>query len=96
MKIHLIGIGGIGVSALAQYYLAKGHTVSGSDLVASEITEFVKEKGVKVIIGNLAENISSDVDLVVHSPAVKETNSELAKAKALGIRHRVILKRLGI
>ena len=42
MKIHLIGIGGIGVSALAQYYLSKGHKVSGSDLVASEITDFLK------------------------------------------------------
>ena len=41
MKIHLIGIGGIGVSALAQYYLSKGHEVSGSDLVASEITDLV-------------------------------------------------------
>ena len=45
MKIHLIGIGGIGVSALGQYYLSKGHEVSGSDLVASEITDLVKSKG---------------------------------------------------
>ena len=42
MKIHCIGIGGIGISALAQYYLAKDHQVSGSDLVASETTEFLK------------------------------------------------------
>ena len=40
MKIHCIGIGGIGVSALAQYYLEKGHQVSGSDLAESEITDF--------------------------------------------------------
>jgi UDP-N-acetylmuramate--alanine ligase len=50
MKVHLIGIGGIGVSALAQYYLAKGDDVSGSDLVASEITDFLKNKGVKINI----------------------------------------------
>jgi len=51
MKIYLIGIGGIGVSALAQYYLSKGDEVSGSDLVASEITDFLKKKLVKIKIG---------------------------------------------
>ena len=45
MKVHFIGIGGIGVSALAQYYLAKRHQVSGSDLVSSEIIELLKKKG---------------------------------------------------
>ena len=59
MKIHLIGIGGIGVSALAQYYLSNGDEVSGSDLVASEITDFLKNKGVKIFIGNAPENIFS-------------------------------------
>jgi UDP-N-acetylmuramate--alanine ligase len=86
MKIHLIGIGGIGVSALAQYYLSKNHQVSGSDLAASEITEMLEAKGVKVIIGNSAENISDDINLVVHSPAVKESNLELAQAKEFGIK----------
>ena len=80
MKIHFIGIGGIGVSALAQYYLAKGHEISGSDLVASEITEYLEKKGVKIIIGNSAENISQDLDLVVYSPAVKKDNPELIEA----------------
>jgi len=86
MKIHLIGIGGIGVSALAQYYLAKGHTVSGSDLVASEITDLAEQKGVNVIIGNFAENISAGTDLVVYSPAVKLENLELKFYKDKGIR----------
>ncbi|MGA2417664.1 MAG: UDP-N-acetylmuramate--L-alanine ligase [Candidatus Staskawiczbacteria bacterium] len=86
MKIHLIGIGGIGVSALAQYYLSKGHQVSGSDLAASEITDLLKEKGIKIIIGNFAKNIKNDFDLVVHSPAVKADNPEYKKAKELGIK----------
>ncbi len=82
MKIHLIGIGGIGVSALAQYYLSKEHEVSGSDLVASELTDFLKEKGAKIKIGeHKAKNISKDLDLVVYSPAVKNDNLELLKAK---------------
>lgn len=81
MKIHLIGIGGIGVSALAQYYLSKGHQVSGSDLVTSEITDFLIEKGIKVTIGNSAENISLNMDLIVYSPAVKKDNPEIVQAK---------------
>src|SRR3989344_5945533 len=85
MKIHLIGIGGIGVSALAQYYLAKGHEVSGSDLTPSEITDFLKGKGVKIIIGNFAKNVEKDLDLVVYSPAVKKENKEIAQA----IKHKI-------
>ena len=86
MKIHLIGIGGIGVSALAQYYLSKGHQVTGSDLVASEITDLLEGKGIKVTIGNFAENIQNDFDLVVHSPAVKPDNPEYKMAKDFGIK----------
>ena len=47
-KIHLIGIGGIGVSALAQYYLSQGHEVTGSDLTMSEITDYLEKLGVKI------------------------------------------------
>ncbi|MGD0576894.1 MAG: UDP-N-acetylmuramate--L-alanine ligase [Candidatus Staskawiczbacteria bacterium] len=95
MKIHLIGIGGIGVSALAQYYLSKGHEISGSDLVASEITDFLKNKNIKIIIGNSAENIKQDFDLVVYSPAVKSDNPELKKAKELGIKTQSYPEALG-
>src|SRR3989344_9247982 len=86
MKIHFIGIGGIGVSALAQYYLEKGHEISGSDLAASEITDFLAKKGIKIFIGNDSENISKDLDVVVYSPAIKPENFELAAAKALDIK----------
>jgi len=95
MKIHLIGIGGIGVSALAQYYLAKGHEVSGSDLVASEITDFLIEKGIKVSIGNFAKNVENDFSLVVHSPAVKADNPEYKRAKELGIKTQSYPEALG-
>lgn len=74
------------MSALAQYYLSKGHRVSGSDLVASEITDLVKSKGARVFIGNFAKNISKDLDLVVHSPAVKPDNPEYQAAKKFGIK----------
>ncbi len=95
MRIHLIGIGGIGVSALAQYYISKGHQVSGSDLVASEITDFMEKKGVKVYIGNSAENVASNIELVVYSPAVKQDNPEYKMARELGIKLQTYPEALG-
>ncbi len=82
MKVHFIGIGGIGVSALAQYYLAKGHRVSGSDLNSSEITDFLKKKGIKIFIGpHKTSNLPKNVDLVIYSPAVQSNNPELKEAR---------------
>jgi len=78
LKIHFIGIGGIGVSALAKYYLEKGAKVTGSDLVSSEITEALKKLGAKIFIGkHKAKNLAEDVDLVIYSPAVQKSNPEL-------------------
>jgi len=95
MKIYLIGIGGIGVSALAQYYLSKGNEVSGSDLVASEITDSLKEKGIKIFIGNDVKNISKGLDLVIYSPAVGQSNQELLAAKELKIKCQSYPEALG-
>lgn len=95
MKVHFIGIGGIGVSALAQYYLAKRHQVSGSDLVACEITDFLKKKGVKIFIRNKAENIKKDLNLVIYSPAVKADNPELMQAKIYKIKSKSYPESLG-
>jgi UDP-N-acetylmuramate--alanine ligase len=65
MKIHFIGIGGIGVSALARYYLAQGNEVSGSDLVSSEITKALEKLGAKIFIGkHKAKNLPRDANLV--------------------------------
>lgn len=96
MKVYFIGIGGIGVSALVQYYLSKGHIVSGADLVSSEIVEFLKEKGVKIIIGPHSENnLSNDTDLVIYSPAVNNSNPEYKKAKELDIKLQSYPEALG-
>jgi len=95
MKIHLIGIGGIGMSALAQYYLSKKYQVSGSDLVDSEITDFLAKKGVEIIIGNLGDNIKQNFDLVVYSPAVEKNNPELARAKEFKIKLQSYPEALG-
>ncbi|MEK9134782.1 MAG: Mur ligase domain-containing protein, partial [Patescibacteria group bacterium] len=88
MKIHFLGIGGIGVSALAQYYLAKGHEVSGSDLASSEITQALEKLGAKIFIGQEdIKNISKNFDLVIYSPAVtvrRQTSNILSYPEALG------------
>ena len=87
MKIHFIGIGGIGVSALARYYFKKGNKVSGSDLVSSEITENLKKEGIKIYIGkHKTKNVPKGADLVIYSPAVQKSNSELKSAISLGIK----------
>ena len=96
MKLHFIGIGGIGVSALARYYLAQGHKVSGSDLFSSEITRALKKLGAKILIGkHRAKNLPKDADLVIYSPAVTEDNPELKKAKRLKIKCQSYPQALG-
>jgi UDP-N-acetylmuramate--alanine ligase len=96
MRIHFIGIGGIGVSALARYFLALGHEVSGSDLVFSEITKALEKLGAKIFIGKHKEkNLPRDVDLVIYSPAATEDNPELKKAKKLKIKCQSYPQALG-
>lgn len=86
MHIHFIGIGGIGVSALAKYYCANGATVTGSDLTSSEIIEELERLGVKIIIGKHKKiNLPKGVDKVIYTPAVGPTNPEFKKAKERGI-----------
>lgn len=84
-KIHFIGIGGIGMSGIAEYLARKGFEVTGSDLVLSEITGKLSKNGVKIFEGHRKKNLYSDTDLVVYSAAVKEDNPEFIKAKKLGI-----------
>jgi UDP-N-acetylmuramate--alanine ligase len=87
MIIHFIGIGGIGISSLAQYYLAKGNKVSGSDLAESETTKALQKKGVKIFIDHKAENVPENVDLVIYTPATPKNNPELKEAKSLKIKN---------
>lgn len=86
MKVHFLGIGGIGVSALAQYYVTKGHQVSGSDLNSSEITDFLAKLGVKINIGGAVNSEMIDVDLVIYSPAIKPENTEFKFYKEKGTK----------
>ena len=96
LKIHFIGIGGIGVSALARYYLEKGAKVTGSDLVSSEITEALKKMGAKIFIGpHHPKCLTPGVKQVVYSPAVRPDNPELKEAKKRAIKCQSYPKALG-
>lgn len=83
-QIHCIGIGGIGLSAIAEILLSRGYKVTGSDMRESDITAKLEADGGKIFLGHRAENIDG-ADLVVYSAAVGADNPEMAKAKELGI-----------
>ena len=88
-KIHLIGIGGVGMTGLAFLLRDKGFIVSGSDIKEGYNTRLLKENSFEVSIGHRENNISG-ADLVCYSSAIKSDNIELRKAKADNVK---ILKR---
>ncbi len=82
---HFVGIGGAGMSVVAELFLAEGASVSGSDARESANTEHLRELGASVAIGQRAENVPEGATVVVSS-AIRETNPELAGARAAGLR----------
>jgi len=95
-KVHFIGIGGIGVSALAKYYLKKRFRVSGSDLVPSEITESLRKQGARIFTGkHSGKNLIKDASLVIYSPAIQPDNPELKEAKRRKIKIQSYPEALG-
>lgn len=83
-RVHLVGIGGIGLSAIAKVLLEEGHRVSGSDLKRSPITEALAARGATIYQGHRAENVGH-ADLVIVSSAIPAGNPEAAAARARGI-----------
>ena len=84
-KAHFIGIGGIGMSALARLFLHEKKVVSGSDRSASLITEALTREGIAVVIEQVKENITPDIDLVVYTEAMPHDHEELVRSRELGI-----------
>jgi len=80
LKLHFIGIGGIGVSALAKYYRIKGHKISGSDIAFGK---------------HSAKNIPKNTDFVIYSPAVKPSNPEIKEARRRKIKIQSYPQALG-
>jgi UDP-N-acetylmuramate--alanine ligase len=83
-RIHIVGVGGAGMSAIAEVLVGGGHKVSGSDLHRSVVTRRLEERGVAVSIGHHAANVG-DVDLVTHSTAIPAANPELVEARQRGL-----------
>jgi len=85
MNIHFIGIGGIGLSALAKFLSGQGHKISGSDIRQSEITDDLATNfGAKITIPHHPDAVTG-ADIVIHSAVVRPTNVEYARARELGI-----------
>lgn len=84
-KYHFIGIGGIGISAIARMLYMQGKTITGSDNAESEITEDLKNLGISVAIGQEAENISEDAEVVIYTIAIPPENPEIKKAREKGL-----------
>ncbi len=83
-RIHFIGIGGAGMSGIAEVLLNQGYTISGSDLKESSTVDYLREKGITIFIGHAANNVKG-ADVVVNSSAVGELNPEMQGARDLRI-----------
>jgi UDP-N-acetylmuramate--alanine ligase len=86
MRIHLIGIGGIGISGLAKYLFLDGHTVTGSDQTLNKVTKDLIDIGISVNAPHHQSSITEDIDLIIHSAIIKSDNVEIIEAKKLGIK----------
>ncbi len=82
--IHFVGIGGIGMSGIAEVLINHGYTVQGSDLKASKITERLAHLGAEIFVGQAAENLGA-AEVVVISSAIKCGNPELDEARKRGL-----------
>lgn len=83
-RVHLVGIGGIHMSAIAHVLLAWGHQVSGSDLKLSPLTERLQDQGATIREGHAATHLG-DAELVVYTAAARPDNPELTEAKRRGL-----------
>src|SRR6185437_12504081 len=84
-RVHFVGIGGAGMSGIARIMLARGTPVSGSDSAASAALDELAALGARVHAGHAAEQVG-DVDTVVVSSAIRDSNPELAEARRRGLR----------
>jgi UDP-N-acetylmuramate--alanine ligase len=95
MHVHFIGIGGIGMSALARLYLARNIEVTGSDMNDSSLLESLRDEGVGVFVGHSELHVADEVDYVVFSEAIPLDNPELQAARDKKIPMRSYFEALG-
>jgi UDP-N-acetylmuramate--alanine ligase len=84
-RIHFVGIGGVGMSGIAEILLTLGHQVSGSDITTSATTRRLAERGARITLGHAAEAVDAATDVVVISSAVRYANPEVMRARELKI-----------
>jgi UDP-N-acetylmuramate--alanine ligase len=85
-NVHFIGIGGIGISAIAKMFLLEGKKISGSDMSDSEIISELSKSGAKISIGHSAMNLPKETDFVIYTIAITEENPEFIEAKKRGLQ----------
>ncbi len=85
-NIYFIGIGGIGISAIARMLLLQGKTIIGSDRDETKVTEELRKAGATIFIGHKKENIPANCDLLVYTVAIPADNPEMVEAKARGFK----------
>lgn len=85
-NVHFIGIGGIGISAVAKMFLLEGKNISGSDMSDSEIISELSKAGAKINIGHNAINLPKETNLVIYTIAITEENPEFMEAKKRGLQ----------
>ena len=83
--IHFIGIGGIGLSAIAELCKVNGYSVQGSDISENDMTKKLQDSNISIFIGHNSKNIQKNVQLVVYSSAIRDNNPELIAAKKANI-----------
>ncbi|MFA7581749.1 MAG: Mur ligase domain-containing protein, partial [Candidatus Paceibacterota bacterium] len=94
-QVHFIGIGGIGTSSLARYFLAQNWLVTGSDAVNSVITQELAKDGIEVKISHKKSNLPKNAHLVIHTAAMPADNPEFKLAEELGIKIQTYPQALG-
>jgi UDP-N-acetylmuramate--alanine ligase len=94
-RVHLIGIGGCGMSGLAGVLLRCGAIVSGSDIAPFKAQGRLQELGATITTGHAPINIRTDCDLVVYSAAIRDDNPELVEVKRRGVRRMKYAEMLG-
>ena len=93
MKVHFLGIGGVGMAGLAVLMRHRGHSVSGCDIALSPRTEWLQRNGITVFCGHDAAHVA-DADLVVATPAVDRDCPEFRAAKRVEFRGEVLAREM--
>jgi len=95
-RVYMVGIGGIGMSALAQFLHHTGHAVSGSDREESPVTIMLIQKGIHVNIGHESIDVPGDCEMIIYSDAVPSSNAQRMRGQEMGVPELSYFEALGV